>query len=119
MSLRDKILQAQDCPSEAVFVPEWDCTVYVKRMSGKERDALDAETSKKPKDEAPEVWSYRLLTAAIVDENGQRVFTAEDVEALQSKCARATSELFLKACKVNGYVSTEVAEKNSKSGQSA
>ena len=40
MNLRDKILAAQDIPSETLTVKEWDVTVLVKGMSAGERITL-------------------------------------------------------------------------------
>ena len=37
MNLRDKILAAQDIPTETVTIPEWDVTLLVKGMSAGDR----------------------------------------------------------------------------------
>ena len=41
---KDAILQAQDSKLEKLEVPEWGGHVFIKSMSGTERDNFEAET---------------------------------------------------------------------------
>ena len=38
LSLRDRILSADDRKKEAVFVPQWGLSVFVRTLTGAERD---------------------------------------------------------------------------------
>ena len=40
MSLRDKILAAEDIASELVEVPEWGCIIEVRGMNGADRSRI-------------------------------------------------------------------------------
>ena len=46
MNLRESIIAANDLKRESVEVPEWGVTVYVRTMTGEERDQYEEETYK-------------------------------------------------------------------------
>lgn len=43
--LKEKIRAAQDRKAEKVAVPEWDCELFVKALSGKQREAYEEATT--------------------------------------------------------------------------
>ncbi len=98
---REAILGAKDTHSEVVHVEEWGGHVCIRAMTGAERDdfraAIEgAETSLVGKFEAP------LLALTLVDEEGKRLFTIDDVEALRAKSATVLDRLAQIALRVNG-----------------
>jgi hypothetical protein len=110
-----QILEAQDLQVEDVEVPEWGGTVRVQGMSGAERNRLEqswAGMSKNGGELSEQAWGniYARLTAiCAVDEQGERLFTSKDVEALGQKSALALQRVALAAMRVSG-LSQEAVE---------
>ena len=110
---REAILGAKDTHQEVVQVEEWGGHVCIRAMTGAERDdfrtAIEGtETSLVGKFEAP------LLALTLVDEEGKRLFTIDDVEALRAKSAKVLDRLTQIAMRVNGMTveAQEEATKN-------
>ena len=91
---RDEILAARDHRTETVDCPEWGGSVLVRSLSGSDRDRLEGAGILWEKDGkgALAIAGYqtvgtraRLVAAAIVDEDGNLLFTPADVEALGAK----------------------------------
>lgn len=121
MSLLSKsaILGASDLKHEDVEVKQWGGTVRIRAMNGLERDEFRAAIA----DEGPVPigkFSAALLVACVVDEAGARLFSADDMAALQAKSARSLDEPAAVAMRLNGLGGDAVEEavKNSDSGQS-
>jgi hypothetical protein len=114
-----EILGADDLPFRDVPVPEWGGSVRVRTMNGKERDEFRAALASEGPVPVAKL-SAVLLVATCVDENGVRLFTMEDMEALQAKCATALDAPAGVAMQINGLAVSAVddAAKNFKSGQS-
>lgn len=99
---RDSILAAADLPRREVQVPEWGGSVYVRSMTGDERDAweqwlLDTKDGKRR-------IRARYCALVMVDGKGERLFsdTDQDVEALGKKSAAALDKVFSAALSLNG-----------------
>lgn len=90
---RDAILAADDVLYEYMDIPEWGGRIRVRSLSGRDRDAYDAEayalSQASPNDPSAALRDYRSrrVARAIVDEDGKRVFSKADVDALSSKNA--------------------------------
>ena len=123
MSLsRDQILQADDIKKESVNIPQWGGEVWVKGLTGAERDAfeisiMEFREGKKPK-MVLENMRAKLCAMTVCDEKGNRIFKDDDVLALGKKSAKALSLIFDKAQELNG-LSDEDVEKLSKNSVSA
>ena len=108
---RDVILSAQDLKSEAVEVPEWGGAVYVRCMTGTERDAFEVEVYTirgKSVEMNRENFRARLLVRVLVDEKGSRLFSDQDIGSLGAKSARVLDRLFTVAMRVNGLSRKDV-----------
>lgn len=108
---RDAILQAQDLPRELVSVPEWGGDVYVRTLTGKERDALEAsvvEMKGKRAETNLKNLRAKLCALAMVDEAGEKIFSEADVEALGGKSALALDRVFSVAQRLNGLGADDV-----------
>lgn len=116
---KSAILDASDLKHEDVHVPQWGGTVRVRTMNGIERDEFRAAIASEG-DVPVGKFSAALLVATIVDESGARLFTAEDMAALQAKSASSLDAPAAVAMRLNGLGGNAVgeAEKNSESGQS-
>lgn len=102
MLSRDELLAIADgCPI-AVEVPEWQTTVFVRRLSGIEREVLTNEYER-AKDSGSNMKSIATLVAmATCDESGKQVFQLADVPDLLTKSASALMAIFAKAAQHNG-----------------
>ena len=110
---RDDILNVKDIVIEMIPVPEWGGDVYVKGMSGIERDAFEAaivETrGKKTKVNMSNVRA-KLAAQTICDENGERLFTDADIKELGKKSASALQRVFEVAQRLSGIGDDAVKE---------
>jgi len=121
MLTKEQILQADDLKTEEVDVPEWGGTVRVKTLTGIERDAFESSIyDKKQKEANLQNVRAKLCVVSIVDEKGERLFSATDVLDLGKKSASALDKIFSVAQKLNGLTQKDIDElaKNSKTGQS-
>lgn len=100
-ALLAKIKAADDLPREAVTVPEWDVTVWVRSMTGTERDRWEADMLQLGEGRALENIRARLVLLTAVDANGVRLFGDDDAEWLGGKGAAALDRLFAAASKLN------------------
>lgn len=94
---REQILAVQDIGTEIVPVPEWGGEVKVRGLNAKERveiasTAMDAD-GKIDNEHALEML-VKLPLLCMVDESGAQLFTADDVERMQSKSSEALNRVF-------------------------
>ena len=106
-TIRDSILAAPDLTTEPVEIPEWNTTLLVKSMTGADRDQLEARYS----DTGGVVGLKALIVVlSVVDENGERVFSLSDVEALQEKSASAIDRVFHVAQRLSHLLERDMQE---------
>jgi len=108
---RQDILGASDIQQELVSVPEWGGAVYVRGMTGTERDSFEASiTEGQGRDVKINAQNLRakLVARSVVDENGKPLFSKADVEALGKKSARALQRVFNVAQRLSGISDEDV-----------
>ena len=113
MLTREQILDAQDLQTEVVEVPEWGGSVKVQGMTGRERDAFEAEIiDRKGKDFSVNMQNIRakLVVLSLVNGDGQHVFNDKDVFALGKKSAIALDRVFTVAQELSGISKEDVEE---------
>ena len=106
MALSKKaILAAKDTKLKGpVAVPEWGGDVYFRTISGLERDQFeDAYSEQKMK-----ASRARFLVLTISDENGERLFGDNEVEALGQKSSVVINRLFDEAWQHNAFTQEAV-----------
>ena len=108
-----QILGAADIVTEEVHVPEWDGSVLVRGLTGAQRDEF--ELSLVEQHGRKQVWHRedvraKLLVLSIVDEEGNRLFSEGDIQALSQKSASALERLFNVSRRLSGLSDTDVAE---------
>ena len=100
-----QILAADDIKKAPVDVPEWGGTIYVKTVSGTERDRFEESLNKNR-----EGFRVKFVVAAACDENGKPLFTAEQAAALAGKSGAVIGRVFDAAWDINGFSQERVEE---------
>lgn len=110
---RDAILAVDDLIREEVRMPEWGGTVWVRSLTGAERDAwemlaftVEDGIAKANEDNV----RARLAALTVCDEKGDLIFTIEDIEALGQKSATAMNRLYDAASRVNAVSNADIEE---------
>ena len=90
-----------------VDMPDWDASVMLKSLSGRERVDLASKIGKRQKEEvtAEDGFKYQLaiLAVTIANPDGTRMFTDEEIEeAMSEKSAESVDRLTNEAMKLNG-----------------
>jgi len=111
---RAEIFAVQDLRREEVTLPEWGGSVFVRTMTGTERDAFEAAMLKTRGEDIErnlENYRARLLTYCVVDEAGAPIFVAEDdAKALGEKAIPALQKLFNVATRLNAMTESDLKE---------
>jgi hypothetical protein len=108
---REAILASEDLRREPVDVP-WEMggeKLYVRELTAKERDDYLAVTMKGGEFAWGKNLTAELLVKAIVNEDGERLFSDDDAEALGSKGTSVLAKLFKVAMRLSG-MEVEAAE---------
>lgn len=115
----DRILSAADIfavddfESKKIYVPQWKGSVYIKTMSGTERDAFESSTVKVGKDGKQEQdmvnFRARFLSNVLTDADGVKLFkNAREVVMLGQKAVPALDLLFKEAQELNSMSKDDV-----------
>lgn len=115
MDLREQIRSVNDIEIVPVEVPEWKSTVYVKTMTGEERDHFEESSLvKKGKNREMTLRNIRarLVVMSVVTgpDNPTHVFTPNDIDWLTKKSSRALDRVYEAAAKLNGITASDVDE---------
>lgn len=113
MLTRDEILAAEDLPVEIVYVPEWGGSVFVRTLTGSERDKFEEDTIQgKGKNRRVTLQNIRarLVALTVCDESGTRLFQPADVARLGLKSAAALDRVFSVAQRLSGLTDDDVEE---------
>lgn len=108
---REDILAAKDVHYEDIDVPEWGGQVRVRALTGTARDKYEASIiQQNGENRRVNLLNARtkLVVLALVDENMRPVFTAEDVNELGRKSAKALGRVFDKARQLAGMTEDDV-----------
>jgi len=108
---REAILGAQDLAISPVPVPEWGGTVYVRVLSGVDRDWFEA-TVAAGDGKRKNLANFRARFAALVicDADGKRLFTAQDAAALGQKSCAALDRVFERGSELNRMRPEDIEE---------
>lgn len=111
---REQILGADDRKTQDVPVPEWGGTVRVRSLTGTERDAYEAGIVQLRGDGSRKFTLQnaraRLVSLALCNENGERMFTDADIKALGDKSAAALERVFDVARNLSGLSEEDIEE---------
>lgn len=111
---KQQIIEAKDLEMEKVFVPEWadgdpEAYVQVKALTGREKGKFD-ESLITPESRAPgrkpqlDMTDYgpKLAVVSMCDDDGNRLFTLDDLDVLAGKSAIALQRVVEVAMRING-----------------
>lgn len=103
MSLRDKILSADDLTSEMVDVPEWGVKLEVRSPTAKVRSRMVSSAMRTNDDtgetttDLESVYPQFLIACCFDPDTGDKVFEDDDQEVINAKSSAAV-ERVAKAC---------------------
>ena len=106
---KDQILAANDKPTQDIAVPEWGGDVRIRTMSASERDKWESETYGSGTVNTVD-FRARFVALCIVDDQGARMFSDEDVAKLGEKSAAALQRVFNAAQKLNALTGKDIEE---------
>lgn len=105
----DDILAADDREIKEMPVPEWGGSVYLRTISGAERDRFEAETFRQDKPNYENLRA-RYLAITLVDEKGEPLFNKKQVTQLGQKAAPVLDRLFTESARMNAMSKNDVDE---------
>lgn len=103
---RDLILNANDLPREEVQVPEWGGSVFVRTMTGSERDRFEHAWRENPGRDV----RGRIAALTICDEAGKPMFTEADATRLGVKSSAALDRILAVSMRLSGLTNQDVEE---------
>lgn len=104
MLSREIILTLNDVRVQAVDVPQWGGSLYVRSLAGSERAAFFAALG------SDSLTAAHMVAWCASDEKGNRLFSDADIEALSKKDGKALDTVANAALQFNGLVSTDAAK---------
>ena len=105
---KEQILNSEDSKFEIVDVPEWGGQVKVVTMSGFARDRFEMQImGSKGKMDMVNIRA-KLGAATIVDEQGNLLFTEDDITKLGNKSGAALDRVFSVAQRLNHLTQSDV-----------
>lgn len=117
----DELLTATGLPQEAVEIGSLGI-VYVRGMTGKERDAWEGTLMRgRGQERRPDTRNARarLAVRCLVDTEGTRLFTDNDAERLGNIRADYLQKIFDAAQRMSGVTDEDIEELGKSSGSAA
>ncbi len=112
---RSAFLSRDDLPREEVVLFESGESVFVRMITGSERDRLEALNTRIPNQDA----RARLVVFTVCDAEGALLFTEDDIPAVGAKSGATLDRIFAAAIRINrvGQGAIEDATKNSEASR--
>lgn len=108
-SLRTKILEANDTTKEMVEIPEWDCSIEVRSMTGAARANIMAlSLGADGEADISRVYPEVIIGCSFDPETGEPLFTSEDRDLLMSKNAAALDRVAAIASQLSGFAEKSI-----------
>jgi hypothetical protein len=101
---RKSILAADDVRKEKIAVPEWGGDVFLRVLTGTDRDRFEESYS----EQKMKAFRIRFLLLALCDEAGQRLFGDDEGEVLGKKSSVVINRLFEAGWKLNAFTQEAV-----------
>lgn len=110
---REGVKTAADLKRERLDVPEWGGYLFVRTMTASEKERWENKqfrTKGKDVEMNMKNLTTSLAIETCVDENGMKLFTADDVDMLNGKSCVALHRIFEKAMDMNRIAKQDVDE---------
>ena len=110
---REDILKVDDIQIEFVEVPEWGGSVFVKGMTGAERDRFESGIIEISGDDSKVNMTdirAKLCAVSVCNEDGKKLFSPADIKELSKKSASALQKVFEVAQRLSGITDDDVEE---------
>ena len=110
---RDDILKKDDIVTEKLEVPEWNGFVFVRTLSGAERDEFEQLASSRKKGDYTDLSGLKAKIVALstVDESGKRLFAGHDDHVkLNQKSAAGIDRIFKVAQRLSHLTDEDVED---------
>src|SRR5215472_16588203 len=110
---KDAILAKDDLPVEELFVPEWNDTVRVRALSGRDRDELEMSMLVERDGEMVRDAANgraKIAVRALVDESGNRIFANGDANELGKKSGAALDRIMDVAARLSKLGEEQIKE---------
>lgn len=119
MGLRERILAAKGLHTETMEIPEWGETITIRSLTVAQREAIDTLVSEAKKSGQPISVFALIVGFSILDEDGRRVFSNEDIRLFDDHNSGPFERIWDWHAKHSGIggKALETAVKNSGSGQ--
>jgi hypothetical protein len=101
---RKSILAADDVRLEKIAVPEWKGDVYLRVISGTDRDKFEDSYA----DQKMRAFRIRFLLLTLCDESGERLFKDDEGDLLGKKSSVVINRLFEASWKLNAFTQEAV-----------
>ena len=100
---KEAILKADDLEKKEEYIQEWGGSVFVRVMTIKERQALQAEISANKGSGLPDNFMEKLVSICLCNDTGERLFDGpDDIVLLSRKSSNAITKVFAAAAELNG-----------------
>jgi hypothetical protein len=119
---RKQIDDATDLKTEDVDVPEWGGQVRLRELSSKERSLIEATTigakgqSIELRIEAFKTLREKTVVAALIDQDGKRLYQDKEAAQLGLKSGQVIERLFRKVQELSGMTEKAVKDAEGNSG---
>lgn len=107
---KKQILQADDLKVVKVEVPEWGGDVFVRTLSGLQKDSFEQSLLEEGRRVNLDNARAKLCALVIVDDKGNRLFNESDVAALGEKSGLALDRVYAVAETLAGMGKGDVRE---------
>jgi len=107
---KEAILGANDVEVREVEVPEWGGIVGVRGMTGRERQKYEESLQGKKGQINTRYALEKLVALCVVDKDGNRLFSDDDIAALSKKSARALMRVAKVATELSGLTKEDMEE---------
>ena len=107
---KKQILEAVDLKTIKVAVPEWNGEVFVRTLSGEERDHFEQSILGEDRKMNLDNVRAKLCVLTIVDDKGNRIFAETDIIALGKKSGQALDRIYEVSQTLNGIGKNDIEE---------
>jgi len=104
------ILSCDDSMAQKINIPEWGGDVYIRTMSGSERDSWELHAEAQLDKTNSVNVRAKLASLTLCDEKGKRLFSDNQLAALGKKSGKALDRVYSASLKLNKVTDADIKE---------